>query len=60
MDWARRFILFHGKRHPQNMGAAEVEALLSHLALQADGAAHAEPGQVGCAPVRVDVASVAF
>lgn len=30
IDWARRFILFHGKRHPQDMGAAEVEAFLSH------------------------------
>jgi integron integrase len=33
LDWARRFILFHGKRHPQEMGAAEVEAFLSHLAV---------------------------
>jgi hypothetical protein len=33
IDWARRFILFHGKRHPQGMGAVEVEAFLSHLAL---------------------------
>ena len=24
VDWARRFILFHHKRHPQDMGAAEV------------------------------------
>ncbi len=32
-DWARRFILFHGKRHPQEMGAAEVEAFLTHLAI---------------------------
>ena len=31
IDWARRFILFHGKRHPQDMGASEVEA--SPLAL---------------------------
>ena len=23
VDWARRFILFHGKRHPAQMGAAE-------------------------------------
>ena len=23
--WIRRFILFHGKRHPRSMGAAEVE-----------------------------------
>lgn len=33
VDWARRFILFHGKRHPQDMGATEVEAFLSHLAV---------------------------
>ncbi len=33
IDWARRFIVFHGKRHPQEMGAAEVEAFLSHLAV---------------------------
>ncbi|TQN51104.1 phage integrase N-terminal SAM-like domain-containing protein [Acidithiobacillus thiooxidans] len=31
-DWVRRFILFHRKRHPQNMGVAEVEAFLSYLA----------------------------
>lgn len=30
--WIRRFTLFHGKRHPQSMGAAEVEAFLTHLA----------------------------
>ncbi|MBV2162977.1 MAG: phage integrase N-terminal SAM-like domain-containing protein [Comamonas sp.] len=30
-NWARRFILFHDKRHPQNMFAAEVKAFLSHL-----------------------------
>lgn len=31
--WARQFILFHGKRHPREMGAAEVKAFLSHLAM---------------------------
>ena len=30
VDWARRFILFHGKRHPQELGALEVGAFLSH------------------------------
>ena len=34
VDWARRFIVFHGKRHPGDMGAAEVEAFLSHLAVE--------------------------
>lgn len=33
IDWARRYILFHGKRHPQDMGAAEVEAFLTYLAV---------------------------
>lgn len=32
VGWVRRFILFHGKRHPGGMGASEVEAFLSHLA----------------------------
>ena len=30
-DWAKRFILFHQKRHPQEMGAPEIEAFLRHL-----------------------------
>ena len=33
VDWARRFILFHDNRHPQDMGAGEVQAFLSHLAV---------------------------
>ena len=37
--WARRFILFHGKRHPQEMGASEVEAFLTHLAVERNVAA---------------------
>ncbi len=32
VSWIRRFILFHDKRHPETMGAREVEAFLSHLA----------------------------
>ena len=32
--WIRRFILFHGKRHPREMGAAEVVAFLSDLAVR--------------------------
>lgn len=34
LQWIRRFILFHGKRHPRTMGAAEVEAFLTNLAVQ--------------------------
>ena len=31
--WAKRFVLFHGKRHPDAMGAVEIEAFLTHLAV---------------------------
>jgi hypothetical protein len=30
----RRFILFHNKRHPQEMGVAEIEAFLTFLAVK--------------------------
>ena len=33
IDWARRFILYHNKRHPSEMGGDEVGAFLSHLAV---------------------------
>ncbi|WP_459990991.1 phage integrase N-terminal SAM-like domain-containing protein [Methylosoma difficile] len=39
VHWVIRFILFHGKRHPQEMGAAEVEAFLTHLAVEGQVAA---------------------
>ncbi len=32
--WARRFILFHNKRHPSEMGAPEINAFLTHLAVR--------------------------
>ena len=31
--WVRRYILFHRKRHPAEMGKREVEAFLTHLAV---------------------------
>ena len=34
LHWLRRFILFHGKRHPSSLGPAEVEAFLTHLAVE--------------------------
>lgn len=37
--WIKRFVLFHGKRHPREMGAAEVEAFLTHLAVEGNVAA---------------------
>jgi integron integrase len=34
LDWARRYILFHDKRHPKDMGAPEVSAFLTYLATE--------------------------
>ena len=39
VNWIRRFILFHRKRHPNQMGAAEIEAFLTHLAVEENVAA---------------------
>lgn len=36
LHWVKRYILFHHKRHPAEMGAPEVEAFLSHLATTAN------------------------
>ena len=33
LNWMRRYILFHHKRHPKEMGPAEIEAFLTHLAM---------------------------
>jgi integron integrase len=38
-QWIRRFILFHDKRHPREMGTAEINAFLTHLAVQGHVAA---------------------
>jgi integrase len=34
VGWAKRFILFHHKKHPSAMGAGEVNAFLTHLATE--------------------------
>ncbi len=33
VDWARRYVIFHGKRHPRDLGADELLAFLNHLAI---------------------------
>ena len=38
-DWIRRFILFHKKRHPGEMGPEEIRQFLSHLAVEGQVAA---------------------
>jgi integron integrase len=39
VDWIRRFILFHGKRHPREMAETEVTAFLTYLAREGNVAA---------------------
>jgi len=39
VNWVKRYIYFHGLRHPAEMGAAEVEAFLTHLAVKENVAA---------------------
>jgi len=34
VEWAKRFVLFHKKRHPRDMGTPEVEAFITHLATE--------------------------
>lgn len=33
VDWIRRYILFHGKRHPNEMGERQITQFLTHLAV---------------------------
>lgn len=33
LSWMKRYILFHGRQHPRTLGAADVTAFLSHLAI---------------------------
>jgi hypothetical protein len=39
VQWIRRYILFHNKRHPQKMGVPEIEEFLTHLAVVGNVAA---------------------
>ncbi|CAG1002618.1 hypothetical protein MTYP_03022 [Methylophilaceae bacterium] len=34
VDWIKRYILFHGKDHPTDLGAQNVEAFFTHLAVE--------------------------
>ena len=34
IEWIKRYIIFHNKRHPKEMGAEEIQAFLAHLATE--------------------------
>ena len=38
-EWIKRYILFHNKRHPSEMGSPEIQSFLSHLATEKNIAA---------------------
>ena len=44
VQWVRRYILFHNKRHPSQMGRVEIKAFLTHLAVQEQIAFYDEAG----------------
>jgi integron integrase len=51
VHWIKRFIMFHGKRHPAEMGEPEVGAFLTHLATE---------GRVAAATQNLALAAVLF
>jgi site-specific recombinase XerD len=38
-NWIKQYIVFHNKKHPLDMGAVEIEAFLTHLAVDRNVAA---------------------
>lgn len=44
VGWVKRFLLFHDKRHPKDMGAEEIRAFLVHLAVRDKMAASTQNG----------------
>ena len=47
-QWVYRFVVHHGKRHPREMGAREIQAFLTWLAVERDVAASTQ-NQALCA-----------
>jgi integron integrase len=50
LNWIKRFILFHGKRHPKDMGEEQINQFLTHLAVKENVAASTQ-NQALCAIV---------
>jgi integron integrase len=42
IDWCRRYILFHNKRHPKDMGVPEIRDFITHLATERNLAASSQ------------------
>lgn len=56
LHWLRRYVAFHNRKHPRELGASQVEQFLTHLAVHRKvSAATAESGAAGasvCIPTR--------
>ncbi len=39
VDWIKRYIIFHDKKHPRDMGGPEIKTFISHLAVDKNVAA---------------------
>ena len=50
-DWAERYIRFHGLRHPNTLGEAEVNAFLTHLAVEGHMAASTQNRAMAALPL---------
>ena len=48
LDWVRRYVLFHGKRHPRDLGVDAMLAFLNHLAVELNVSASTQ-NQARCA-----------
>lgn len=57
VNWIKRFILFHGKRHPKEMSSAEIAAFLTHLAVEKNVAASTQNPCTEPAEVRLSAPS---
>jgi hypothetical protein len=48
IQWIRRFIYFHNKQHPRDMGAEQVKAFLTHLAVDRKVSASTKKPGIEC------------
>jgi hypothetical protein len=53
VGWIRRYIIFHGKRHPAEMGKLELEMLLTSLAVQRNVSASTQTQALSALPQRI-------
>src|SRR5437763_14716662 len=52
VGWVRRFVRFHGLRHPAEMGEREVERVLTSLAVDGGGSASTQTQALSALVVR--------